>query len=92
MNISPSLHSAAPVDLSVKGPLVRDLFNMAGLHVPNKLSAEQQREAIGQLPCGEALQRLVLDKRLYTSVCSQDERSKQAEMVKLDRPQVRGGE
>ncbi|XP_043197839.1 tubulin polyglutamylase TTLL4-like isoform X1 [Amphibalanus amphitrite] len=87
VNISPSLHSAAPVDLSVKGPLVRDLFNMAGFHVPNKLSAEQQREVIGQLSCGEALQRLVLDKRLYTSVCSQEERTKQTEMLKLDRTQ-----
>lgn len=39
MNISPSLHSSSPLDLAVKGPLVKDLMNMVGYHIPNKMSA-----------------------------------------------------
>jgi len=33
VNISPSLHSSSPLDLAVKGPLVRELFNLAGFQV-----------------------------------------------------------
>ena len=42
VNISPSLHSASPLDHSVKGPLIADLLNMVAFHVPDKLSQQQQ--------------------------------------------------
>lgn len=35
VNISPSLHSSSPLDLAVKGPLVRELFNIVGFQVGN---------------------------------------------------------
>lgn len=34
MNISPSLHSATPLDISVKAPLAKDVLNMSGIHFP----------------------------------------------------------
>ncbi|XP_060522806.1 tubulin monoglutamylase TTLL4-like isoform X2 [Cylas formicarius] len=37
VNISPSLHSASPLDAHVKGPLVQTLFDMAQFHFPIKL-------------------------------------------------------
>lgn len=38
VNISPSLHSASPLDACVKGPLIQTLFDLAQFHFPNKLS------------------------------------------------------
>ncbi|CAD6185802.1 unnamed protein product [Caenorhabditis auriculariae] len=34
VNISPSLHSGTPLDISVKAPLAKDVLNMAGIYVP----------------------------------------------------------
>ena len=34
VNISPSLHSGTPLDVSVKAPLAKDVLNMAGIYVP----------------------------------------------------------
>lgn len=34
VNISPSLHSSSPLDLAVKAPLVQDLMNIVGFHIP----------------------------------------------------------
>ncbi|PIO74115.1 Tubulin-tyrosine ligase family protein [Teladorsagia circumcincta] len=34
VNISPSLHSGTPLDVSVKAPLAKDVLNMAGISVP----------------------------------------------------------
>jgi tubulin polyglutamylase TTLL4 len=38
VNISPSLHSSSPLDLAVKGPLITEVFNIAGFHLPPKYS------------------------------------------------------
>lgn len=34
VNISPSLHSGTPLDVSVKAPLAKDVLNLAGVYVP----------------------------------------------------------
>jgi len=39
VNISPSLHSSSPLDLAVKGPLIAEVFNIAGFHLPPKYPA-----------------------------------------------------
>lgn len=39
VNISPSLHSNSPLDLAVKGPLIAELFNIVGYHLPPHLSS-----------------------------------------------------
>ncbi|XP_062952660.1 tubulin monoglutamylase TTLL4 isoform X1 [Cynocephalus volans] len=35
VNISPSLHSNSPLDISIKGQMIRDLLNLAGFVLPN---------------------------------------------------------
>ncbi|XP_048339735.1 tubulin monoglutamylase TTLL4 isoform X2 [Sphaerodactylus townsendi] len=35
VNISPSLHSNSPLDVSIKGQMVRDVLNLAGFTLPN---------------------------------------------------------
>ncbi|KAM6934107.1 tubulin monoglutamylase TTLL4 [Xenentodon cancila] len=46
VNISPSLHSNSPLDVSIKGQMIRDLLNLAGFHIP-------QREEVVS-PCSSA--------------------------------------
>lgn len=36
VNISPSLHSNSPLDVSIKGQMIRDLLNLAGFVLPYK--------------------------------------------------------
>lgn len=38
VNISPSLHSGTPLDVSVKAPLAKDVLNMAGIYVPPRFA------------------------------------------------------
>ncbi|XP_069689202.1 tubulin monoglutamylase TTLL4-like isoform X2 [Periplaneta americana] len=76
VNISPSLHSSSPLDLAVKGPMVRDLLNMAGYQVPNKLLIAQQEEILNSFGLKDTGMTLCFDKRLYTTVLSKEERSK----------------
>ncbi|KAM5124839.1 LOW QUALITY PROTEIN: tubulin monoglutamylase TTLL4 [Mantella aurantiaca] len=35
VNISPSLHSNSPLDVNIKGQMIRDLLNLAGFLLPN---------------------------------------------------------
>lgn len=74
VNISPSLHSSSPLDLAVKGPLVRDLFNIVGFHLPDKISAQHQKE----FGIGSKTSNILYDKRLYTPLLSNEERDKHA--------------
>ncbi|XP_073503466.1 tubulin monoglutamylase TTLL4 isoform X2 [Phyllobates terribilis] len=39
VNISPSLHSNSPLDVKIKGQMIRDLLNLAGFLLPTKESA-----------------------------------------------------
>ncbi|EFX87889.1 hypothetical protein DAPPUDRAFT_311295 [Daphnia pulex] len=39
VNISPSLHSTSSLDLSVKGPLIKDVLNMARFQFPNNVNS-----------------------------------------------------
>ncbi|KAJ8946802.1 hypothetical protein NQ314_008786 [Rhamnusium bicolor] len=64
VNISPSLHSASPLDAHVKGPLVQTLFDMAQFHLPPKLA-----QSIRQSP-------QCFDSRIYTTTLTKKERSK----------------
>ncbi|XP_076823431.1 uncharacterized protein LOC143469566 [Clavelina lepadiformis] len=36
VNISPSLHSNSPLDVEIKGPMVKDMLNLCGLLLPDK--------------------------------------------------------
>ncbi|XP_022163960.1 uncharacterized protein LOC111029304 [Myzus persicae] len=74
VNISPSLHSSSPLDLAVKGPLVKDLMNMVGYHIPNKMSRSTHNNLLEMLGVKSPL---CYDKRLYTFNLSDREKEKQ---------------
>ncbi|CAI6367166.1 unnamed protein product [Macrosiphum euphorbiae] len=74
VNISPSLHSSSPLDLAVKGPLVKDLMNMAGYHIPNKMSHSTHNYLLKVLGVKSIL---CYDKRLYTLNLSAKEKEKE---------------
>ncbi|CAL4121752.1 unnamed protein product, partial [Meganyctiphanes norvegica] len=76
VNISPSLHSASPLDHSVKGPLISDLLNMVAFHIPDKLSHQQQTTLLNDLKLGEGVSGLCLDRRMYTRLLTTEELSK----------------
>ncbi|GFQ69556.1 tubulin polyglutamylase TTLL4 [Trichonephila clavata] len=47
VNISPSLHTKSMLDTNIKGPLVRDMFNIAGFEIPDQLvSSKDSTNAI----------------------------------------------
>lgn len=74
VNISPSLHSASPLDLFVKGPLVTALLNTVLYQVPPRLNPTQQEEIMAEQ--GLIGDNLCYDKRLYVTNLSKIERIK----------------
>ncbi|KRT81953.1 hypothetical protein AMK59_5588 [Oryctes borbonicus] len=71
VNISPSLHSASPLDAHVKGPLVKALFDIAQFHLPTRLNR------IANLPpC--------FDSKLYTMDLTKKEKNKQTFFSQVD--------
>lgn len=72
VNISPSLHSASPLDAHVKGPLVQTLFDLAQFH----LSPRLQQSVRNAPQC--------FDPRLYTTTLTKKERSKHALYVQYE--------
>jgi len=56
--------------------MVRDLLNMAGYHIPNKLLVAQQEEILRTFGLKDKRIPLCFDKRLYTTVLSKEERTK----------------
>ncbi|XP_033218603.1 tubulin polyglutamylase TTLL4-like [Belonocnema kinseyi] len=73
VNISPSLQSASPLDVAVKGPLIRNVFNMAGYQLPVSLS-QREMETLGKQ---YQLDPVCQDYRLHRTSLSLQERQKQ---------------
>ncbi|RVE53358.1 hypothetical protein evm_001928 [Chilo suppressalis] len=71
VNISPSLHSASPLDIHVKGPLVSTVLNIAQFQVPLKTNLETLSKEKPHKLAG-----LPYDSRLYTVYLSKEERDK----------------
>ncbi|XP_052753963.1 tubulin monoglutamylase TTLL4-like isoform X4 [Galleria mellonella] len=71
VNISPSLHSASPLDIHVKGPLVCTVLNIAQFQVPLKTNLEMLSKDKPNKLAG-----LPYDSRLYTIYLSKEERDK----------------
>ncbi|GJQ80119.1 hypothetical protein Trydic_g19400 [Trypoxylus dichotomus] len=71
VNISPSLHSASPLDAHVKGPLVKALFDMAQFHLPTRLGKT------ANLSC-------CFDAKLYTLELTKKEKNKQTFFSQID--------
>ncbi|XP_050388652.2 tubulin monoglutamylase TTLL4 [Patella vulgata] len=80
VNISPSLHSNSQLDVNIKGQMIKDLFNIAGFLVPDKQdvayssSSTQITDFSSHVPSTN----YCMDKRLFTSIFSSDERAKHA--------------
>ncbi|XP_027492299.1 tubulin polyglutamylase TTLL4 [Corapipo altera] len=51
VNISPSLHSNSPLDVSIKGQMVRDLLNLAGFVLPSMDSVASRPETRSSSTC-----------------------------------------
>ncbi|XP_050673994.1 tubulin monoglutamylase TTLL4-like isoform X2 [Leptidea sinapis] len=71
VNISPSLHSASPLDIHVKGPLVSTVLNIAQFQVPLRTNLEMLNKDKPNKMAG-----LPYDSRLYTVYLSKEERDK----------------
>lgn len=87
VNISPSLHSASPLDHSVKGPLIADLLNMVAFHIPDKLSQQQQVNLLKEFNLGEKVSGLCLDRRIYTRLLTAEEQLKHIQVNGMPRSQ-----
>lgn len=60
VNISPSLHSNTPLDVSVKGQMIRDLLNLAGFRIPplaETLGALSSASSSSSSLCGNGRER-----------------------------------
>ncbi|XP_035917353.1 tubulin polyglutamylase TTLL4 isoform X2 [Anopheles stephensi] len=81
VNISPSLHSASSLDLCVKGPLVKALFNTVMYQVPPRIPMAEQKEILKE----QGLEGpLCFDKRIYTTGLSKTERLKHNQFIQKD--------
>lgn len=76
VNISPSLHSASPLDAHVKGPLVTSLLNTVMYQVPPKIPVQQQEEIMEESGMKGPL---CFDKRIYCTGLNKNERQKHSQ-------------
>ncbi|NXG58812.1 TTLL4 polyglutamylase, partial [Hemiprocne comata] len=51
VNISPSLHSNSPLDVSIKGQMIRDLLNLAGFVLPSTDSVASRPQTRNSSTC-----------------------------------------
>nr|CAB3267356.1 tubulin polyglutamylase TTLL4-like [Phallusia mammillata] len=80
VNISPSLHSNSTLDVEIKGPMVKDLFNLAGFLLPDKkqIQANAPTPNTGNNPSStvSAATSFSQDKRKQSQEMSPDSRAK----------------
>jgi len=79
VNISPSLHSSSPLDIAVKAPLVRDVFNIAGYQLPACIPAEDVKKLSQRYQLDSVCQ----DYRLHQTTLSYQERHKQSLYINM---------
>nr|BAN21167.1 conserved hypothetical protein [Riptortus pedestris] len=81
VNISPSLHSGSSLDTAVKGPLVTNILNLVGYHIPDTLSKTQENEASLKMGVKGPL---CIDHRVYVMGLSPKEKEKHAHFSSLE--------
>lgn len=79
VNISPSLQSSSPLDSAVKGPLIKNVFNIVGYQLPNTLSTEEANKLAQRYQLDVVCQ----DFRLHRTSLSYQERHKQTLFASL---------
>ncbi|XP_033108260.1 tubulin polyglutamylase TTLL4-like [Anneissia japonica] len=76
VNISPSLHSNSPLDISVKGSMIKDLLNLAGFQIPEK--REVYPNLINNGNNSDQYKNVIMDKRCWNTHVEKHERAKHA--------------
>ncbi|XP_022080086.1 tubulin polyglutamylase TTLL4-like isoform X2 [Acanthaster planci] len=76
VNISPSLHSNSPLDVSIKGEMIKDLLNISGFHIPDKRDIYSVLTPTSSSSSKVRGSDIFMDKRLYQTQLSSDERAK----------------
>jgi len=87
INTIPSLAAKADtIDSYVKNPLVAEMFNLAGFHIPKQLAFKSGAIILEKLGLGaDSIKPLGHDKRLYTKTLNDEDSEKQNEYVQCDR-------
>ncbi|XP_014298226.1 tubulin monoglutamylase TTLL4 [Microplitis demolitor] len=81
-NVSPSLQSASALDIAVKGPMIKNVFNIVGFRLPANLPKREIRKLKKMYEYEEILcQNTTLDKLVLSNL----EKQKQALYSNLDR-------
>ncbi|KAG2459620.1 CNPD1 protein, partial [Polypterus senegalus] len=75
VNISPSLHSNSPLDIKIKGQMIRDLLNLAGFLLPQKEDLSLATHSGGST---SSLSGSVKEKYRHFSELSSDDKMKRA--------------
>ncbi|XP_034940775.1 tubulin polyglutamylase TTLL4-like [Chelonus insularis] len=81
VNISPSLQSSSALDIAVKGPLIANVLNIVGFHLPSKISVRE----VENLKKLYGFDRVCQNSELERMRLSTHEKQKQALYVELDR-------
>ena len=79
VNISPSLHSDSPLDISIKGEMLKDLLNLAGYRLPEPSlirSGDSSKDDGTNSPLNKTKTPSFFDRRLVSPNLSVDERNK----------------
>ncbi|CAG5124977.1 unnamed protein product, partial [Candidula unifasciata] len=77
VNISPSLHSNSELDINIKGAMIKDMLNIAGFRLPDERDLSSSHANTDQT-YSSPVNAFCMDKRLFTTQLSPDERAKHA--------------
>ncbi|CAF0838743.1 unnamed protein product [Rotaria sordida] len=73
VNISPSLHSNSPLDISIKGAMISDLLNLSGFMIPDRRDTLYEGSARRKPKLPKSL---IFDRRALPQALSTDEKLK----------------
>lgn len=74
VNISPSLQSSSPLDIAVKGPLIRNVFNIAGYQVSDSMT---NRESTNLAKVHDLELPIRMNTQLHKTALTEQEKQKQ---------------
>ncbi|XP_071958532.1 tubulin monoglutamylase TTLL4-like [Antedon mediterranea] len=75
VNISPSLHSNSPLDVCIKGGMIKDLLNLAGFQIPDKREVYPNLASNGN---NMNYKDVIMDKQSWITHLEKHERAKHA--------------
>ncbi|XP_046435705.1 tubulin monoglutamylase TTLL4-like [Neodiprion fabricii] len=78
VNTLPSLHTDSSLDVTVKAPLIRSVFNMAGYQLPSNMTVFEERQLVKEFQC----RRMRQDERIYSTSLGEEEKRKQREFLR----------